>query len=211
MLHHRFGHPNFVSLFPQLFVDFELSKFQCQVCELSKRHRVLFPSSNKKSEIPFSVIHSDVWGPSRVTSYLGYKWFVSFIDDCTRTTWIYLLQEKSEVANSFKTFHKMIQTQFHTKIQVLRTNNGKEYFNTILKEYFKIRSCSEVGGWRPCIERLSFMRLASSEAEGLEIHFSKEEVFVALIDPGKDKAQGLYHDFLVVLLGCGEDWDYGFI
>ncbi|RVW53013.1 putative ribonuclease H protein [Vitis vinifera] len=46
------------------------------------------------------------------------------------------------------------------------------------------------------------MRLASSEAEGLEIHFSKEEVFVALIDPGKDKAQGLYHDFLVVLLGC---------
>ncbi|RVX18253.1 hypothetical protein CK203_006485 [Vitis vinifera] len=46
------------------------------------------------------------------------------------------------------------------------------------------------------------MRLASSEAEGLEIHFSKEGVFVALIDPGKDKARGLYHDFLVVLLGC---------
>ncbi|WJZ97251.1 hypothetical protein VitviT2T_015870 [Vitis vinifera] len=43
-------------------------------------------------------------------------------------------------------------------------------------------------GWRPWVEGLSFMRLASNEAEGLEIPFSEGEVYVALLDLGKDKA-----------------------
>ena len=50
---------------------------------------------------------------------------------------------------------------------------------------------SKEGVWCPCIDGLSFMGLASSEAEGLEIHFSEEKVFAALSDLGKDKAPGL--------------------
>ncbi|RVW77212.1 hypothetical protein CK203_043334 [Vitis vinifera] len=46
-------------------------------------------------------------------------------------------------------------------------------------------------GWRPGVEGLPFMRLDSSEAEGLEIPFTEGEVFVALSDLGKDKAPGL--------------------
>ncbi|RVW74115.1 Transposon TX1 uncharacterized 149 kDa protein [Vitis vinifera] len=47
---------------------------------------------------------------------------------------------------------------------------------------------TEEGGWRPGVEGLSFMRLASNEAEGLEIPFAEGEVFAALSDLGKDKA-----------------------
>ena len=54
------------------------------------------------------MIHNDVWGPSQTVSKSGYKWFVTFIDDFTRTTWIYLLKEKSEEVVSFQNFHKMI-------------------------------------------------------------------------------------------------------
>ena len=50
---------------------------------------------------------------------------------------------------------------------------------------------TEEGGWRPGVEWLPFMRLDSSEAEGLEIPFTEGEVFVALSDLGKDKAPGL--------------------
>ena len=50
---------------------------------------------------------------------------------------------------------------------------------------------SEERGWRLCIEGLSFMRLVSSEVEGLEIPFLKEEVFATLTVLGKDKAPGL--------------------
>ena len=37
----------------------------------------------------------------------------------------------------FKEFYSVIETQFHTRIQFIRTENGKEYFNSILGRYFK--------------------------------------------------------------------------
>ena len=65
----------------------------------------------------------------------GTRWFVSFIDDHTRTTWTFLMKEKSETVAIFKSFHSMINTQFKRKIQVLKTDNGKEYFNSGLGPY----------------------------------------------------------------------------
>jgi len=43
------------------------------------------------------VIHSDVWGPSKIPTLGGSRWFVTFIDDCTRVTWLWLMKSKSEV------------------------------------------------------------------------------------------------------------------
>ena len=63
--------------------------------------------------------------------------FITFIDDHTRVCWVYLLKEKSDVKEAFKEFYSMIETQFHTQIQVIRTENGKEYFNSILDRTFK--------------------------------------------------------------------------
>lgn len=111
------------------------SKFQCEICELYKSHCVSFPVQNKKFEILFSIINSDVLRPSHVTSY-SFRWFVSFIDDCTHITWMYLLKMKFEAVAIFKSFYAMIQNQFHTKMKVFLTNNGKELFNNILGSYF---------------------------------------------------------------------------
>lgn len=60
------------------------------------------------------------------------KWFVTFIDDHTRVSWVYLLEKKSEVEKCFKDFFLMIENQFQTKIGILRTDNGTEYFNKYL-------------------------------------------------------------------------------
>ena len=60
--------------------------------------------------------------------------------------------------------------------------------NSVVEAFQKLYS--EERGWRPCVEGLSFTRLASSEVDGLEIPFSKGEVFAALSDLGKDKAPG---------------------
>ena len=46
------------------------------------------------------------------------------------------MKEKSKVCNIFQNISKMIQNQFKTKIRILRTINGKEYFNTILEKFF---------------------------------------------------------------------------
>ena len=64
------------------------------------------------------------------------KWFVTFINDHTRLTWVYLMKEKSKVETIFKIFYTMVQTQFHEKIQIFKSDNGKEYFNKILGSFF---------------------------------------------------------------------------
>ena len=45
------------------------------------------------------------------------------------------MKEKSEANQIFKTFNTMIQTQFQAKIQILKSDNAKEYFNSILNDY----------------------------------------------------------------------------
>ena len=49
---------------------------------------------------------------------------------------MYLLKEKSKAKEIFKNFNVMINTQFQTKIQIFSTDNGTEYFNSILRPYF---------------------------------------------------------------------------
>ena len=81
------------------------------------------------------MIHSDAWGTSKIKNITGTRWFVSFVDDHTRIYWIFLMKDKSKVGLSFKKFYNMIQTQFHAKIQVLKTNNARDYFNSIIGEF----------------------------------------------------------------------------
>lgn len=45
------------------------------------------------------------------------------------------MKEKSEVEHIFTDFYKMIETQFQTKISILRTDNGTEYFNNTLENF----------------------------------------------------------------------------
>ena len=84
-------------------MNLDISIFRCDVCELAKSHRVSFPSNLNKSSVPFMIVHSDVWGPSPNPTLGGSRWFVTFIDDCTRMTWVYLMKSKGEV-NSFGKF-----------------------------------------------------------------------------------------------------------
>ncbi|RVW39091.1 Retrovirus-related Pol polyprotein from transposon TNT 1-94 [Vitis vinifera] len=66
---------------------------------------------------------------------LGSRWFVTFVDDHTQVTWVFLMKKKSEVREIFENFNNMVQTLFQAKIQVLRTNNAREYYHNILGSY----------------------------------------------------------------------------
>lgn len=104
LLHLRLEHPKFSYLkllFPTLFKNKNDTNFKCEVCELSKHHCTPFPAQTYKVSKPFSLIHSDVWGPLCFTNVFGAKWFVTFIDDHTQVCWVYLLKEKSEVSKIF--------------------------------------------------------------------------------------------------------------
>ncbi|XP_043806668.1 uncharacterized protein LOC122721806 [Manihot esculenta] len=135
--HRRYGHPSsdyLRTLFPE-FKSIDIPV--CTSCVLAKSHKSTYHISTNKSDTPFSIIHSDVWGPAPESVSPDYRYFVTFIDDCTRVTWVYLLKQKSEVAEKFCDFFRMIKTQFHRTIQVLRSDNGGEFVNNHLQTFFR--------------------------------------------------------------------------
>lgn len=78
-----------------------------------------------------------MWGPSQVPNISGARYFISFIDDCTRVSWIFLLKCKSDVSMVMPMFHNLIQNQFGVKIKRFRSNNAKDHFNQVLTPYFR--------------------------------------------------------------------------
>ncbi|MCE6984119.1 transposase, partial [Pseudomonas frederiksbergensis] len=75
-------------------------------------------------------------GPASSSSICGAKCFATFIDDCTRVTWVFLMKEKSEVLNLFVRFFYMIKTQFGKSIKRLCSDNGREYVNHDMSKFF---------------------------------------------------------------------------
>ena len=66
-------------------------------------------------------------------SLSGYEYYVTFIDDYSRKTWIHFLKNKSEVFRKFKEFKALIENQIEKRIKTLRLDNGGEYTSKELK------------------------------------------------------------------------------
>eukprot|EP00253_Pinus_taeda_P014831 PITA_14831 len=86
-----------------------------------------FPSSDSRATRFLDLIHTDVSGQMSHVSLSGYEYYVLFIDDHSRKTWIYFLKTKSEVFKRFQEFKALVETQIGRKIKVLRPDNGGEY------------------------------------------------------------------------------------
>ena len=74
-----------------------------------KEHKEAFPSSESKAKGILEIIHSDVCGPMSSNSLSRYVYYVSFIDDFSRKTWIYFMKNKDEVFRKFKEFKALIE------------------------------------------------------------------------------------------------------
>ena len=73
------------------------------------------------------LIHNDVAGPIPTNSINGCRYFLTFIDDCSRYCWIYFMKQKLEVFKIFKSFKSMIENSFNKKIKSIRSDGGGEY------------------------------------------------------------------------------------
>jgi hypothetical protein len=72
----------------------------CDACQQAKSHQLSYSSSTSVSKFPLGLIYSDVWGSA--LEYVGRKkYYISFIDDFSKFTWIYFLRFKSEVFQKF--------------------------------------------------------------------------------------------------------------
>jgi hypothetical protein len=82
-----------------------------------------FPESVNVSKAPLELIFSDVWGPAP-TSAGKHNYYVSFIDDFSKFTWIYLLQHMSEVFQKLHDFQTHVERLFDRKVLAIQTDWG---------------------------------------------------------------------------------------
>jgi hypothetical protein len=86
------------------------------------------PSGATRKNGILELVHSDVFRPLTVPSLGGSLYYVSFIDDFSRKTWIYFLRKKLEVFKKFKEFKYLVENQIDKKIKVMRTDNSGEFY-----------------------------------------------------------------------------------
>jgi transposase InsO family protein len=65
----------------------------------------------------------------------GKRYFMTFIDDCTRFFYVYLLKIKDEALNYFKAHKTKVENHLERKIKRLRSDRGGEYFSSDFSEF----------------------------------------------------------------------------
>lgn len=115
--HKRLAHPHeqllrrLVSIF-NLPVSTNNFPNVCDSCQLGKSHRLHLPVSHVTSLKPFELVYYDVWGPAPVFSMNVNRYFVLFMDDCSKFICVYFLSHKLQIYSTFLQFRKMVKTQF---------------------------------------------------------------------------------------------------
>ena len=140
--HKRLGHISEKGLYylnkSNVFGNDVVSKLEfCENCVLGKQHRLSFNLSSHKSKAILDYVHSDLWGPAKVQTQSGNRYFISFIDDYSRKVWVYLLKNKSDALGKFKEWKLLTEKQTGNQVKVLRTDNGLEYCNADFDEFCK--------------------------------------------------------------------------
>lgn len=105
----------------------------CHICPLAKQRRLSFPFNNNVANDVFDLIHCDIWGPFKIPTYSGHKFFLTLVDDASRYTWTYLMRNKSDVGTIIPHFFELVHTQFSKVIKAFRSDNAPELQ---FKEFF---------------------------------------------------------------------------
>ena len=115
--HRRFRHFNFhgLKILQQKNMMRDLPTIKemdetCKGCMLRKQHRQPFPSRKAwRAKKPLELVHTDVCGPMRTPSNDQNRYFILFIDNYTRMTWVYFLWERLQVFGIFKKFKTYVE------------------------------------------------------------------------------------------------------
>lgn len=138
--HNRLGHPH-IGLLPILSKQYNLSipaitHLDCYPCNKAKSHKLPFHLSVTHTSEPFELVHMDVWGPSPIPSFSGFRYYLLLVDDYTKYCWLFPLHAKSEVTSCVQAFKVFVSNHFAYSIKTFRSDNGGEFLNKIMASFF---------------------------------------------------------------------------
>ena len=118
-------------------IDFPIS----EQCLAGKEKRLPFGKA-KIVTLPLELIHPNIFGPMNIRERHGAQYFITFIDDFTRFSHVYLISHIYEALDCFKSYSALVENQLNTKIKSLRTDRGREYLSHLFKIYCYKKSIS---------------------------------------------------------------------
>ena len=137
--HARLGHVNFRSL--QRMVSLGLlpkcsmnHTSKCEICTESKYARHSYKSVEKSNTV-LGLIHSDLCDFKSTPTRGGKNYYISFIDDCSKFCYVYLINSKDEALNMFKIYKAEVENQLDKRIKILRSDRGGEYESNEFAEF----------------------------------------------------------------------------
>lgn len=95
----------------------------CKGGALGNNTKRPFGSNASRPKEILDLIHSDVCGPMTPNLLGGQLYYVTFIDDCSRKTWVYLMKSKDEVFTKFQEFNVEVENLTWRRIKILRFDN----------------------------------------------------------------------------------------
>jgi transposase InsO family protein len=108
----------------------------CSACQAEKQVGAHHPAKNiLSSSRPLKLLHMDLFGPIAYISISGNKYGSVIVDDFSRFTWVFFLQDKSEAKGIVKKFIRTVQNEFELKVKNIRSDNGSEFRNTQVEEF----------------------------------------------------------------------------
>ncbi|GJT99706.1 putative ribonuclease H-like domain-containing protein [Tanacetum coccineum] len=110
----------------------------CSACAMGKsKKKPHKPKSEDTNQEKLYLLHMDLCGPMRVASVNGKKYILVIVDDYSRFTWVKCLRSKDEAPDFIIKFLKMIQVRLKVPVRRIRTDNGTEFVNQTLREYYE--------------------------------------------------------------------------
>jgi hypothetical protein len=86
---------------------------------------------------PLELHHMDLFGPIAYISIGGSKYCLVIVDDYSRFTWVFFLQEKSQTQETLKRFLRRAQNEFGLRIKKIRSDNGTDFKNSQIEGFLE--------------------------------------------------------------------------
>ncbi|GKB63673.1 retrovirus-related pol polyprotein from transposon TNT 1-94 [Tanacetum coccineum] len=110
----------------------------CSACALGKSKKSSHqPKAEDTNQEKLYLLHMDLCGPMRVESINGKKYILVIVDDYSRFTWVKFLRSKDEAPDAIIKCIKNIQVRLNATVRNVRTDNGTEFVNQTLREFYE--------------------------------------------------------------------------
>ena len=73
----------------------------------------------------------------RIQSINGKKYVLVIVDDYSRFTWVKFLRSKDKAPETIMKLIKMLQVRLNKTVRVIRTDNGTEFVNKQLIQFYE--------------------------------------------------------------------------